>query len=170
MRLTVARPIPSNAATSSYVRPSARARRTAARSFNGVITTSKDHVRGIASSGRRVSSVVVADGASYNYSGLAVSGATVYYGVGDANQIHSVPTTGGSPSTYATSSAIEIIADATYVYWTDGSGNVYRCAKASCTTPTALATQQNAPLALAQDAVSIYWANYLGGEIRRLAK
>jgi len=55
MRLTVARPMPSSAATSSYVRPSARARRTAARSFNGVITTSKDHVHGIASSGRRVS-------------------------------------------------------------------------------------------------------------------
>ncbi len=54
MRLTVARPMPSNAAISSYVRPSARARRTAARSFNGVITTRKDHVRRIASSGRRV--------------------------------------------------------------------------------------------------------------------
>ena len=54
MRFTVARPMPSNVATSSYVRPSARARRTAPRSFNGVITSSKDHVHGIASSGRRV--------------------------------------------------------------------------------------------------------------------
>lgn len=57
MRLTVARPMPSNVATSSYVRPSARARRTATRSFNGVITTSKDHVHGIASSGRRVNAL-----------------------------------------------------------------------------------------------------------------
>jgi hypothetical protein len=123
------------------------------------------------------SSIVAADGASYNYSGLALGGTTVYYGAGDSYEIHSVATTGGSPSTYATSLAsapiAEIVTDATYVYWTEAvqlNGGVYRCAKASCTTPTALATKQDAPQALAQDAVSIYWANDLGGEIRRLAK
>ena len=60
MRFTVARPMPSNAATSSYVRPSARARRTATRNFNGVITSSKDHICEIASTGRRVNVIQLA--------------------------------------------------------------------------------------------------------------
>ena len=58
IRLTVARPMPSSFAVSSYEWPSARARRTASRNFKGVITCRRDHACGIGSSGRGVSQVL----------------------------------------------------------------------------------------------------------------
>lgn len=50
-RFTVATPRPKSSAISRYVRPSARARTTASRSFKGITTSSRDHAHAIGSTG-----------------------------------------------------------------------------------------------------------------------
>jgi hypothetical protein len=113
---------------------------------------------------------LVNDKTAIDYTGLALSGSTIYYGIGSGNAIHTVATIGGSFSTYTTSTTNEIlylIADTSAVYWADNS-KIEKCALASCTTPQTFASGQN-PSVIAQDTASVFWANG-GGEIRRLAK
>ncbi|HEY2366067.1 MAG TPA: hypothetical protein VGH87_06775 [Polyangiaceae bacterium] len=113
---------------------------------------------------------LVNDKTAIDYTGLALSGSTIYYGIGSGNAIHSVATIGGSFSTYTTSTTNEIlvlIADANALYWADNS-KIEKCALGSCTTPQTFASGQN-PSVMAQDTASVWWANG-GGEIRRLAK
>jgi hypothetical protein len=117
--------------------------------------------------------VVAADPTGTDWAALALQGGTAYWAgfTGTTSQIRSAPTVGGSPSTYTAtvtkSFARTVVADASYVYWSEDQGGIYRCEK-NCTKPTLIATS-TITLALAQDAASIYWANSVG-EIRRLAK
>lgn len=117
--------------------------------------------------------VVAADPTGTDWAALALQGGTVYWSgfSGSTGQIRSAPTVGGSPSTYTAtvtkSPARTVVADASYVYWSEDQTGIYRCEK-NCTKPTLIATSATT-LALAQDTASIYWANSVG-EIRRLAK
>ncbi len=114
---------------------------------------------------------VAADTTAADLAGLAVDANTAYWGGSMAPAaIHSVATIGGSPSTFTkttSGTAYQVLVDPKYVYWIEGTSNVYRCEK-SCTKPTLVATAAS-PLALAQDAVSLYWSTF-NGEIRRIAK
>ena len=113
---------------------------------------------------------LVNDKTAIDYTGLALSGSTVYYGIGSGNAIHTVATIGGSYSTYTTSTTNEIlylIADTNAVYWADNS-KIEKCSLASCGAPQTFASGQS-PTVMAQDGASVFWANG-GGEIRRQAK
>jgi len=113
---------------------------------------------------------LVNDKTAIDYTGLALSGSTLYYGIGSGNAIHTVATIGGSFSTYTSSTTNSInvvIADATGVYWADNS-KIQKCSLQSCGQAQTLATGQ-VPSVMTQDNASIFWANG-GGEIRRLAK
>lgn len=113
---------------------------------------------------------LVNDKTAIDYTGLALSGSTLYYAIGSGNAIHTVATIGGSFSTYTTSTTNEIlvlIADASNVYWADNS-KIQKCGLGSCTTPQTFASGQT-PSVMTQDTASVLWANG-GGEIRRLAK
>jgi len=113
---------------------------------------------------------LVNDKTAIDYTGLALSGSTLYYGIGSGNAIHTVATIGGSFSTYTSSttgSITVLIADATNIYWADSS-KIQKCGLGSCSQPQTFATAQT-PSVMAQDTASLFWANG-GGEIRRLAK
>ena len=62
--------------------------------------------------------------------------------------------------------------DDTYVYWVDSSvGAIKRCEITGCNmAPTTVVTAQNVPTRPVITATAIYWTEYLGGNIRGLAK
>ncbi|CAN5375634.1 hypothetical protein BH09MYX1_BH09MYX1_03800 [soil metagenome] len=113
--------------------------------------------------------VVTADTSGTDYSSLAIQGGVAYWTSG--MQIRTSSAVAGPSSTYASSVSKSyirvVIADASYVYWSEDNGGVYRCEK-NCTKPTLIAATTNT-FALAQDSVSIYWSTGVG-DIRRLAK
>ncbi len=109
---------------------------------------------------------------------FVVSGTTLF--VGASNGIHScngLPCT-VAPSTVTANAVSAVTADATDIYWVEGTGGtVHRCARTACdTTKTTLATGQLMPNDIAVDGTAVYWANYgnattgAGGSIMRLQK
>jgi hypothetical protein len=73
------------------------------------------------------------------------------------------------------SSVSAMVADDQYLYFSDtvgSSGYIARCPHSGCPTPEVVAPGLGVPVAMAQDAVSIYWVNLTGniGSIQRLAK
>jgi hypothetical protein len=65
-----------------------------------------------------------------------------------------------------------IAVDDTHVYWVDTAvGAIKRCEITGCNmTPATLVTAQNAPTVPVITANAIYWTEYLGGNVRGLAK
>jgi hypothetical protein len=67
-----------------------------------------------------------------------------------------------------------MVADSQYLYFTDNgslANFVARCPLAACPTPEVIAPGQNAPTAITQDTVSVYWIGYgPSGSVQRIAK
>ena len=62
--------------------------------------------------------------------------------------------------------------DATWLYWFDGDGTLYRCAPADCAGTQAVHANGSWPTAirLLQDATSLYWSTQDPYQIIRVAK
>ncbi len=117
-----------------------------------------------------VSSMSADPGGVVDLAGFVVDGKTAFYGAPVIHEIHSV-TSQGAPTTVTSMAgrATDLVADANFIYWTDGNlqGGIYRCEK-NCLSPKLLAAETS-PNVIAHDATSIYWAT-AAGAIRRLAK
>lgn len=102
--------------------------------------------------------VTLASGGSWNHpTGMAVAGATVFFGVASPGAILTVPVAGGATSTLVSGIApYAMAADATNVYWLDGSRNVMKVAQTGGT-PVSLATSGNG-LAIVVDGSYVYWS------------
>lgn len=110
-----------------------------------------------------------------NYpSALAADTATVYWG--DAGGIHSIPRTGGTPTTLAAAGPGNSLAvDSTNIFWVDTSGGVMKAAlTGGPTTSIAQVSIFNGNSAdrLVLDSTSVYWTEYdtTAGKIRKVAK
>jgi hypothetical protein len=101
--------------------------------------------------------VILASGGSWQSpTGITVSGGTVFWGAGNPGAILMVPVGGGTTTTLVSGvSPTALVADATNVYWTDGSGAVMKVAQAGGT-PVTLATSAS-PFAIAVDSTNVYW-------------
>jgi hypothetical protein len=88
---------------------------------------------------------------------------------------------GGAASTVAPGivKPFAVVSDATYVYivsaGTDpnndsADGKILRCSVGGCASADVLIDQQDWPHAIAMDEKAIYWANFYGGQIMKLAK
>jgi hypothetical protein len=68
--------------------------------------------------------------------------------------------------------AFAITHDSNNLYWTllAKDGMVLSCPLAGCTEPTVLGAMQDSPTSVAQDDVSVYWANSRGNAVMRVMK
>ena len=80
----------------------------------------------------------------------------------------------GTPTVLATTTqAFGIATDGVNVYWVAGgvNGKVLKCAVGGCGgNPTILAFNQNDPYMIAVDSKNVYWTNFGGGQVTRVAK
>lgn len=82
-----------------------------------------------------------------------------------------VPLAGGCPeviANHAGNNVLAVVVDDATIYWQSGV-DILATDKQSLNT-TILASGQQAPISLVQDGTHVYWANYSGGHIRRVAK
>ena len=100
-------------------------------------------------------------GLTVEFGSIAVGGDTLYAAAGD---IVSVPLPYGAATTtkVADGPVDDMVADAQALYWSDATtGLIKRCLHSGCVKPDVIATGQNSPQAMAEDAVSIYWLSGL---------
>jgi hypothetical protein len=114
--------------------------------------------------------VILASGWLWNHpTGIAVSGGIVYWGVASPGAILMVPVGGGMTTTLASGiSPGAMAADATNVYWVDGSGAIMKVAQ-SGGTPVTLATSAR-PNAIAVDGTNVYWSTQAYGAPSTISK
>lgn len=96
--------------------------------------------------------------------------------VDENNYLYRVPL----PSGYGTNpptSVIDIgansyaVEDATYLYWMNDTGSVYRCSSGNCQpTKVPLVSGQGAPTSFFQDSTALYWTRSSPNRVVRLAK
>jgi hypothetical protein len=99
---------------------------------------------------------------------IAVYGNYVYYQA--SNNLMKVGTNGiAAAISIASTAGGGVAADASGVYWTDGTGSVYAM-PAGSTTATTIASSQGAPDYIISDATTLYWTNNISGTVMAVAK
>jgi hypothetical protein len=114
-------------------------------------------------------------------SGLAVTDRIFWGESSDAGSIRTAAVSASAATDFAApvQRPFSLLADSTHLYFAtggrapdDGSndGQLLRCPLASCPTPEVLAAAQDWPHGMAIDDRAIYWVNFRGGQIYKLAK
>ncbi len=103
---------------------------------------------------------------------VATDGTNVYWG-GSALYACAVNGCGGFPTIVTPGNfPFGVVVDATDIYYsTPGLSSIWKCPKGDCSGgPTVVSAAQSSPGQLAQDATAIYWGNYAGGAVVKIAK